>query len=242
MDTVSYNGKHNDANGEDNRDGNNDNDSWNCGWEGQTDDPGINALRHRQIKNAAALLIVSQGVPMFLMGDEMGRTKYGNNNTYCHDNELNWLDWNLLEKNQDLFRFFKNSIAFRNAHPVLRSRTHFRNYDYVGSGYADITWHGTQAWNADWSDSSRILAFMLCGKHAKEGTVNDDYIYVAINMHWDALWFEPPGLPEGMQWHVFANTGAGSPDDIWTPGKEPLLENQHGLLLGDRSVVILVGK
>ncbi|AFY71689.1 glycogen debranching enzyme GlgX [Thalassoporum mexicanum PCC 7367] len=242
MDTVSYNGKHNDANGEDNRDGNNDNDSWNCGWEGPTDDSGINALRQRQIKNAVAIMIASQGVPMFLMGDEMGRTKYGNNNTYCHDNELNWLDWDLLNQNQGLFRFFKLAIAFRMAHPVLRSRTHFRNYDYVGSGYSDITWHGTQAWNADWSDSSHALAFMLCGKHAKEGTVNDDYIYVAMNTHWDALWFEPPGLPEGMQWHVFANTGASSPEDVWTPGQEPALENQHGILLGDRSVVILVGR
>ena len=105
--------------------------------------PVINALRHRQIKNALAMLMVSQGVPMILMGDEMGRTQGGNNNTYCLDNELNWLDWRLLETNHGLFRFFKNMIAFRRAHPVLRSKSHFRNQDYVGSGYADITWHGT---------------------------------------------------------------------------------------------------
>lgn len=242
MDLVSYDGKHNEANGENNNDGTNDNHSWNCGWEGPTDNPHINALRHRQIKNAIAMLMVSQGVPMILMGDEFGRTQYGNNNTYCHDNELNWLDWKLLETNADLFKFFKDCIAFRNAHPVLRNRYHYRNVDYVGSGYADITWHGTQAWSADWSDSSRVLAFMLCGKHAKEGTVNDNYIYVAMNMHWDSHWFDIPGLPPGMQWHVFANTGATPPAQSWQPGTEPVLENQYGLIVADRSVVILVGK
>ncbi len=241
-DLVSYNWKHNEANGENNNDGSNDNESWNCGWEGPTDDREINALRYRQIKNAVAMLMVSQGVPMILMGDEMGRTKLGNNNTYCHDNELNWLDWTLLETNADLFKFFKHCIAFRKAHPVLRNRQHFQNRDYVGSGYADITWHGTQAWNADWSDSSRTLAFMLCGKHAKQGTVEDNYIYVAMNMDYLAYWFELPGLPEGIQWHVFANTGVTPAEDSWEPGKEPLLENQYGLLIGERSVVILVGK
>ena len=241
MDMVSYNSKHNEANGENNNDGANDNESWNCGWEGPTDDPGINALRHRQVKNAVAMLMVSQGVPLLLMGDEIGRTQNGNNNTYCHDNELNWLDWGLLSKNQDIFQFFKHCINFRNAHPVLRNQYHFQNRDYVGSGYADITWHGTQAWNADWSQNS-TLAFMLCGKHAKAGTVEDNYIYVAMNMHWEALWFEIPGLPPGMQWHIFANTGATPPEDSWQPGTEPLLSNQQGILLGDRSVVILVGK
>jgi isoamylase len=240
MDAVSYDHKHNEANGENNNDGGNDNDSWNCGWEGETDNWGINALRHRQIKNAIAMLIVSQGVPMILMGDEAGRSQYGNNNTYCHDNELNWMDWNLIAKNQDLFNFFKHCFAFRHAHPVLRNRYHFQNRDYVGSGYADISWHGTKAWHTDWS--GKALAFMLCGKHAKQGAFTDNYIYVAMNMHWQALWFEIPGLPNGMQWHVFANTGANPPEDSWEVGSEPVLGNQHGLLLGDRSVVILVGK
>ena len=106
-DLVSYNDKHNEANGEGNRDGANDNNSWNCGWEGPTDDPGINALRRRQMKNAVAMLLVSQGVPMILMGDEVARTQMGNNNAYCHDNELVWLDWARLQKNADLFRFFQ---------------------------------------------------------------------------------------------------------------------------------------
>jgi len=239
MDIVSYNYKHNEANGENNNDGGNDNDSWNCGWEGSTDDIGINTLRHRQIKNAIAMLMVSQGVPMILMGDEVGRTKFGNNNTYCHDNHLNWLDWSLFDINPDLFQFFKNCIAFRKAHPVLRNPNHFQNRDYVGSGYPDISWHGTKAWFADWS-SNHTIAFLLCGKHAKQGQVEDNYIYVAMNMHWETHWFEIPGAPAGKQWKIFANTGANSPEDSWSPGNEPILENQSGLLLRDRSVVILV--
>ena len=241
-DLVSYNDKHNLANGENNNDGANDNYSWNCGVEGPTDDEGIKELRQRQIKNAVAMLLVSQGVPMILMGDEMGRTKQGNNNTYCHDNELNWLDWNLLAKNAPLFRFVKNCIAFRRAHPILRNPNYLQNRDYVGSGYADLTWHGTKAWNADWSGTSLTLAFMLCGQHALGGTVEDNYIYVAMNMHYQAMWFELPALPSGLQWHIFANTGVKSPDDCWEPGSEPLLDNQKEMLMGDRSVVILVGK
>ncbi|MCC5636639.1 glycogen debranching protein GlgX [Nostoc sp. CHAB 5844] len=242
MDLVSYNDKHNEANGENNNDGSNDNYSWNCGWEGSTDDPDINALRKRQIKNAVAMLMVSQGVPMILMGDEMGRTQNGNNNTYCHDNELNWLDWRLLEINSDLWRFFQNCIAFRKLNPVLRNRYHFQNQDDVNGGYADITWHGTQAWNADWSDDSRVLAFMVYSKHTQQGAVVDNYIYVAMNMSWQTYWFEIPGLPAGMNWYVFANTGAIPPADSWEAGKERILANQQGFLIGDRSVVILVSK
>ncbi|MGB3401372.1 MAG: glycogen debranching protein GlgX [Microcoleaceae cyanobacterium] len=241
-DLVSYNHKHNEANGENNNDGGNDNESWNCGAEGWTDDPNINALRQRQMRNAIAILLVSQGIPMLLMGDEVGRSQNGNNNTYCHDSELTWFNWNLLHKNADLFRFFKHCIAFRHAHPILRNRRHFWNQDYVGSGYADITWHGTQAWNADWSEESRTLAFMLCGKHAREGSMEDNYIYVAFNMHWQPHNFELPQLPSSKKWHVFANTGCAAPEDIWEVGTEPQLTHQSNILLGDRSVVILLSK
>jgi isoamylase len=241
-DLVSYNVKHNRANGEGNRDGSDENFSWNCGWEGPTDDPAINALRQRQMKNAVAMLMVSQGVPMILMGDEAGRTKRGNNNSYPHDNELNWLDWRLLESNADLFRFVRNCIAFRKAHPVLRNKVYLRNEDYVGSGYADITWHGMRAWAPDWSQDSRTLAFMLCGKHAKGGRDVDDYIYVVMNMYWEELAFEMPGLPERMKWHLFADTSAPAPADICAPGDEQLLRDQEYFAVGGRSVVILVGK
>ncbi len=241
-DLVSYNEKHNEANGENNNDGGNDNYSWNCGWEGPTDDPAINGLRKRQMKNAIAMLLISQGVPMILMGDEIGRTQQGNNNTYCQDNDLNWMDWALVETNADLLRFASRCIAFRHAHPVLRNRDHFRNRDYVACGYADISWHGIQAWNADWSGSGRTLAFLLSGNHAKGGTIQDNYIYVAMNMYWDPFTFELPGLPQEMQWHVFANTGATPPDDCYEPGSEPMLSDPYSILVGGRSVVILVGK
>jgi isoamylase len=241
-DLVSYNEKHNEANGEQNRDGANDNESWNCGWEGPTDDPGINDLRKRQMKNAVAILMVSQGIPMILMGDEVARTQNGNNNTYCHDNELNWFDWSQVDTNAEQLRFFQKLIAFRKSHPVLRNRWHLSNQDRVGSGYPDISWHGTEAWNTDWSESSRTLAFMLCGKHARGGTVEDDYIYVIMNMHWEGRWCTLPSLPDGRRWHVFMNTGMSAPEDIWEPGQEPLLTEPGALFIGNRSVAILVGK
>ena len=239
-DLVSYNDKHNEANGEDNRDGANDNASWNCGSEGTTQDTAILALRERQMKNAMAMLLVSQGVPMILMGDEFGQSKLGNNNTYCLDNEINWLDWSLKQRNADYHRFVRNMIAFRRAHPALRSKEYLRNADYMGCGYADISWHGTRAWQPDWG--GRVLAFMLCGQYAKGGTARDDFVYVAMNMYWDALPAELPHLPEGTHWHVFANTSMSSPQDIFEPGGEPVLADQGSCIVGGRSVLILLGK
>jgi glycogen operon protein len=241
-DLVSYDHKHNEANGEGNRDGADDNHSWNCGWEGPVDDPGINALRRKQMENAIAILMVSQGVPMILMGDEVARTQWGNNNAYCHDNELSWFDWNQVAQNANLFYFFKNCIAFRKAHPALRNRWFLANQDRVGSGYADITWHGLNAWEADFSPSSRVLAFMLDGKNARGGAQPDETIYVAMNMHWESHWFNLPPLPDGSRWHICANTGAQDGPHSFAPGDEPLLENQGGLVVADRSVVILVAR
>ncbi len=241
-DLFSYNEKHNLANGEENRDGQNDNYSWNCGWEGETNNPEINALRQRMMKNAIAILMVSQGIPMILMGDEVGHTKKGNNNTYGHDNELNWFDWSRLESQAELYRFFRYSIRFRRAHPVLRNRSHFRNQDYVGSGYADISWHGVKAWEADWSYHSRTLAFLLDGKHGRNGQEADDSIYVAMNMHWESHMFELPRLPAHLKWRVFANTSMPAPNDIHPPGQEVMLASQRQILVGARSVMILVGR
>lgn len=241
-DMFSYNGKHNEANGENNNDGANDNNSWNCGWEGESTDAAVNTLRLRQMKNALALMMVSQGVPMILSGDEVGRTQHGNNNTYCHDNELNWFDWWLVEENNELLRFARNIVAFRHNHPVLRSRDHLRFADYTGSGLPDISWHGTQAWRPDWLGTSRVLAMLLGGHHAKGGRVTDDDVYVAINTYWDALEFEIPAPATGRQWRVAANTGAPSPEDIHPHGQEPLLESQGRCLVGGRSIVILVGR
>jgi isoamylase len=238
-DLVSYNDKHNEANGEGNRDGANDNASWNCGWEGPTTDPDILALRRRQMKNAMAMLLVSQGVPMILMGDEVAQSKLGNNNTYSLDTEINWLDWSLRDRNKEHFRFVKNMIAFRRAHPVLRNPEFFR-YDDTGGGYCDMSWHGARAWQPDWG--GRVLAFMLSGRHVEAGAAKDDFLYVAMNMYWEALPFELPRLPDGIRWRVFANTGMPSPEDIFEPGKEPELTEPAGCIVGGRSVVILVGR
>jgi glycogen operon protein len=241
-DLVSYNGKHNDANGEHNQDGSNDNDSWNCGAEGPTDDAGVNALRRRQIKNAAALLLTSQGIPMILMGDEVGRTQRGNNNTYCHDNDLNWFDWWLVEENADLLRFFRHLTAFRHAHPALRRRDHFRYADVLGSGLPDISFHGVEPWRPDFSGTSRTLAWMLCGRHAKGGLVQDNDLYVAANAWWDGLEFCLPELPQGRRWHVAVNTGVEAPNDIQPLGQEPVVADPQRFVVGGRSVVILVGR
>jgi isoamylase len=241
-DFFAYNEKHNEANGENNNDGSNDNDSWNCGHEGHTDDPGINSLRNRLIKNAWTILMLSRGVPLVLMGDEAGRTQNGNNNTYCQDNALNWFDWSQTEENGDMLRFVRGIVGFRMDHPVLRHHEHFHNRDVVGSGYPDISWHGTRAWYADWSDASRVLAFLLCGKHAKGGRSQDDYIYVAINNYWDALDFEIPRPPEGMTWRIAVNTGMESPEDIFERGSEPVLDPQQHCMVGPRSIVVLVGR
>ncbi len=239
-DLVSYNEKHNDANGEDNRDGSNENYSWNCGVEGPTDDPEICRLRKRQMKNALAMLLISQGVPMLLMGDEVGRTQQGNNNAYCQDNEISWMDWDLTRTNTDMLQFVRHAIAFRHAHPILRSRHHFTNPHY--KDHADLTWHGVQAWNSDWSYTSRILAFMLCDRPETPEHHQDDYIYVAMNMYWEPLSFELPELPRALQWHCFINTAATPPDDSCEPGSEPLLSNQQQMLLEERSMIILVGR
>jgi len=241
-DLFAYNSKHNEANGENNQDGNNENYSWNCGCEGETDDAEVNFLRHRQIKNALAILMLSQGVPMILMGDEMGRTQYGNNNTYCHDNELNWLNWELIEKNADIFAFARYIINFRNQHPILRNKEHYRNSDYKNSGYADITYHGTKAWYADWSEINTVFAFMLDGNHAKNGFVKDDTIYVAINMYWDALNFELPQLSKNRKWHVAINTAMPHPETFYHNNNEPVLNNQNNFIVGARSVIVLIGK
>ncbi|WP_428263919.1 glycogen debranching protein GlgX [Haliangium sp.] len=241
-DLVSYNHKHNAANGEHGRDGANDNASWNCGVEGPSDDPAVVALRRRQIKNAVAVLMVSQGVPMFVMGDEMGRSQGGNNNAYCHDDERSWLDWGLLERNQELVRFFRHMIGFRHAHPVLRSPDHLTGTDRVGSGFPDISWHGVEAWAPDHGHGSRTLAMLLCGRHAKRGRVPDEMIYVAMNMHWEAHMFELPRLPPELGWYRFADTGMPAPSDICEPGTERRLPDQHAYRVGPRAVVIVVAR
>lgn len=241
-DLFSYNEKHNRANGEENRDGHSHNYSWNCGHEGASDDLEIQTLRRQLMKNGIAILLVSQGVPMILMGDEVAHTKQGNNNTYCQDNELSWFDWSQLESEADMFTFVKHCISFRKQHRVLRNRFYFQQRDAINSGYPDISWHGAKAWKPDWSDNSRTLSFMLCGEHVPAGKEPDNYIYVAMNMHWENHTFQLPRLPKERQWHLFMDTSLPSGNEICEPGQERLLSDQNQVLSGARSVIILVGR
>ena len=233
-DLVSYNAKHNESNGEDNRDGINDNLSWNCGVEGESTDPAVEALRTRQIKNFATLLLLSRGVPLFVAGDEVGRTQRGNNNAYCQDNDVNWFDWNLVDKNRDMYRFWKRVIEFRKNHPTLRQRCFF---DGAANerGLADVSWHSCKLNSPGWSDpSGRALGMTLGGS---KGEVD---IHVMMNMYWEKLDFEIPVLPNRM-WFKVLDTAEPSPHDIVDPGNEVEVDGSVCPVQG-RSIVVLVSK
>jgi len=233
-DLVSYDGKHNDANGEDNRDGNDDNMSWNCGVEGDTSDSGVEELRRRQVRNFCAILMLSQGVPMFVGGDEVRRTQQGNNNAYCQDNELSWFDWSLVERNHDLFRFFKMMIAFRKDHPSLHRRSFFTGQANA-RGLADISWHGCQLLAPGWSDpASRVLAFTLGGRDAEAD------IHAILNMDSQDLRFAVPRAP-GRQWVKVVDTAAPSPLDIVAADEAKPIDGDD-LLVGSRSVSVLISR
>ncbi len=178
---------------------------------------------------------------MLLMGDEMGRTQLGNNNAYCQDNETNWLNWSLLETENELWGFVQNCIAFRQVHTVLRNGDYISSGPGTTGGFPAISWHGKRAWEADWSHDSRSLAFMLCGRDPNAALV-DDVLFVAMNMYWETLEYDLPTPPEGIRWCVFANTAEHPPADICRPGQEQPLSDQGKLHLGERSVVILVGR
>lgn len=207
MDLVSYDIKHNEENGEQGMDGTEYNYSWNCGWEGPTRKKQIAQLRLRQIKNALSFLLLSQGVPMLLAGDEFGNTQKGNNNAYCQDNEIGWVTWNKQVMNQRILAFCKKLIALRKAHPVFSPKEELRGMDYIACGSPDISFHGTKPWYPDLSNYSRVIGIMLCGKYAPL-TIrkSDKSFYMAFNMHWEAHRFELPVLPKGKKWKVIIDT------------------------------------
>ena len=197
-DLFSYNMKHNEANGEDNRDGCNCNDSWNCGAEGSTDDPEINALRMRQMRNAFTLLLTSRGIPMLLSGDEFANTQYGNNNAYCQDNETAWLDWSMLETNRELFAYVQALLRLRREHPVLRE-LHFTDARN-GTGYPELSFHGTTPWKHDREAPSLTFACLFAEDGRKYGRAEDCFLYVLFNAHWETHDFTLPELPQGFRW------------------------------------------
>jgi isoamylase len=233
-DLVSYNNKHNEANGEGNRDGINDNLSWNCGAEGETSDAEIEKLRERQIRNFATILMLSRGVPMFLAGDEARNTQHGNNNAYCQDNEIGWLDWNAPQKHADLRRFWRLMIQFRKDHAAVRKNAFFTG-DVNTRGLKDVAWHGTRLDSPGWDDSqARALGFTLAGFDL------DPDIHVMMNMYWEALDMEIPAVA-GRQWMRVVDTSGPSPSDFLEPGAEVACPGQS-YRVSPRSIVALVNR
>jgi isoamylase len=211
-DLVSYNGKHNEANCEDNRDGSNDNLSSNCGAEGETTDPEILSRRRQQARNFMAILLLSQGVPMILAGDEVLRTQHGNNNTYCQDNELNWFDWNLNEKHREMFNFVTKMIAFRKRHPSLMRKHFLTGAKGDQAPFADVTWHGTGLNEPLWDNQeAQILAYTL-GRQREE----EEDLHIIFNMADQGVEMPLPPV-SGRAWHRAVDTGQTSPGDILEP-------------------------
>jgi glycogen operon protein len=234
-DLVSYNDKHNWLNGEGNNDGSNDNLSWNCGVEGETTDPAINEFRERQIKNFAVLLMLSMGVPMMVSGDEHARTQGGNNNTYCQDNALNWIDWRRVEERSGLVRFW--SLLIRKRHLYLH---HFRGR-YLADrqnrfGISEISWHGAKLNQPLWDDpEARCLAFTMGDlEQESNGTRN---IHVMMNMHMEPVEFEIPQY-EGLEWRRSLDTALPSPLDIDISDSRQLVDQSY--LVTPHSIVVLV--
>jgi len=234
MDLVSYNEKHNEANGQQNGDGINENHSWNCGTEGETDDEEIIKFRKKQIKNLAAILLVSRGIPMILSGDEVGRTQKGNNNAYCIDNEISWFDWNLVEKNQDLHRFFKLMIQLKKRHYSLHSKAFFKG-ETNKEGTPDISFHGCRINSPGWNDPESKVLSITFGAHTEETD-----IHIMINMDSNDLDFELPKI-EGKKWFLFADTAQDAPNDIREFGREIEIKEEI-YNVKNRAVVIAVSK
>ena len=242
-DLVSYNDKHNDANGEENQDGHNDNVSWNCGVEGATDDPAIVALRAQQQRNFLATLLLSQGVPMLLAGDEMGRTQQGNNNAYCQDNDVSWVDWQLDQSRQDLLGFTQYVIELFHTHPVLRRRKFFFGRQIQGSEIKDITWFrpdGKEMTEEDWQNAeTRCFGLRLAGDLIEEedergNPITDETLLILLNAYHEAVSFVLPFTPPDQPWVLLLDTQEAT-------GRPPQLQVQEGVpyALAGRSLVLL---
>ena len=235
-DLVSYNYKHNDENGEQNRDGTDDNLSYNNGFEGDCSNPKIEVSRLKKIRNFLIYLFVSQGVPMMLGGDEFRRTQHGNNNAYCQDNELSWIDWSLAEKNSGLVHFTSGLIKLRKKHSIFRRISFFRDMKYERGAIPEISWYDMNAKVPDWNHAGRFLAFQLNGLE-----VDNDF-YIATNMDIYDLTVTLPTLPNDKKWYRVADTSYDSPDDMAEEGKEEVISAQNRYVLVAGSTAILMSK
>jgi glycogen operon protein len=225
-DLVSYNQKHNNENGEFSRDGSDFNYSDNCGVEGPSQDPGVERMRNRMIKNFLLSLFISRGVPMLLGGDEFRRTQRGNNNAYCQDNEVSWFDWSLLETHDEIHRFTRGMIAFRRAHLVLRAENFYSD--------KDIKWFAPNGAIPDWMDPrQKSFACLILGKTEPD-------LFILFNADTTSVDFSIPVLPPGKMWHLAVDTSRSAPDDLHDSGKEPSMQGQLNYRLEPRSSVILL--
>ena len=227
-DLVSYSHKHNDANGENDRDGLSENYSANYGVEGTSDDPAIETVRVRQVKNFLLTLAISRGIPMLLGGDEFCRSQGGNNNAYCQDNKISWIDWSLLQANNEVFRFARGIFALRREHPVLRSEAFYTDQE--------IRWFDPSGESPDWSDPrQRCLACLLRSLDAAD-------LFLMFNASAEEVTFTMPPPSSPFSWYLAADTSEPSPLDVYSPGQEAILAIPTSYLLHSRSSVILVAR
>lgn len=231
-DLVSYDHKHNEDNGEGNTDGTDYNCSWNCGVEGPSRKKEITQLRHKQMKNALSFLFMAQGTPLIFAGDEFGNSRYGNNNCYCQDNEVGWVDWRGLTKNTDIFEYVKELIAFRKSHPIVHLDDAMTMLDRFGCGYPDLSYHGEEAWKLKTDAGNRQIGIMYCGRGLDGGSA--DYIYIASNMHWNPHRFALPSIA-GFEWTKAFETAE---NELVTDREK----NTGYIDISPRSVSVLVGK
>jgi len=230
-DVVSYDGKHNELNGENNQDGPEYNFSWNCGAEGPSRKKAVILLRERQMKNAFLLLLLSQGTPSVLAGDEFANSQKGNNNVYCQDNELGWINWRKLSRETELFQFVKELLAFRKAHPIFHPEKELQGIDRMCCGTPDVSYHGENAWRVPSEIASRQLGIYYCGECA-----GDDDCFVAYNMHWIPHTFALPALKKGKSWYRVLTTDSGVLEE------PELIKGQKKVEVDERTIVVFIGK
>ena len=234
-DLVSYGSKHNEDNGEDSRDGSDNNNSYNYGYEGTTNDPVLEGIRERQLKNFFATLLVSLGTPMILGGDEIGRTQHGNNNAYCQDNAISWYDWTLLEKNKGLFRFVKEMIAFRRRHPSFMRAEFYNGKESSRNTMPDIVWYNEKGAAPDWDRLGYNLALQINGRE-------DNTFFIMLNAGLDPVMFSIPPAPGGKPWLRAVDTSFSAPYDILPVDKEEALATPNKYKVKARSIAILISK
>ena len=239
-DLVSYNEKHNQANGENNQDGSNDNHSWNCGVEGDADDPAVLALRKQLTKNYVCYLLFSSGTPMILGGDELARSQRGNNNAYCQDNEISWFDWTAASRQQDLTDFFRKAISLKRRFPTLQRRKFYVGDDLDADGVPDLTWFGPDLHTPRWDDAG--VRTICCQLDARESGADDDAdrLFFVFNGHFEPQWVALPPLGSDRAWYRAIDTSLPSGEDFAKEGQEIVINPPDHYVVNPRSTVLLL--